>query len=240
MEFEHIQTAGFDYGNTLIELGAYQTERLDDALESGLTERYGSCDRELLSSIRRSHRLAPYSNGFLENDLRHICRDLLRGLYDLEPGDGDVDWLIETRSEAFVELIVLPDGVREVLARLSERYRLSLVSNYPCGRTIRSSLDKLGLTGSFESIVVSGDIGYVKPHPEPFQAMLDEMAIEPAACVFIGDNWLADIQGAKRLGMSAIHFTGYEPHELAAPRPGDIEPDARIGHLRELEALLLD
>ena len=240
MNCRHIQTIGFDYGNTLIELGASQTERLDHVLESGLTERFGDCDRAVLRSVRRTHRLAPYSNGFLENDLRHICRDLITQVYSIEPDEDDIDWLIETRFDAFLELIVLPDGVRELLDRLSGRYRLALVSNYPCGRTIRGSLDKLGLRGAFESIVVSGDVGYVKPHREPFQTMFDEMKVEPSECVFIGDNWLADVQGAKRLGMGAIHLTQYEPHELPQPRPGDIEPDARAGHLLDLEPILLD
>ena len=69
-------------------------------------------------------------------------------------------------------------------------------------------------------------------------AQLEGLGLSPAACVHVGDNWLADIQGAKGAGLQAVHTTEHVSYQDFEPQPGDLEPDARIGALAELEALL--
>ena len=87
-------------------------------------------------------------------------------------------------------------------------------------------------------MVVSGDVGYVKPHPRPFETAIKMLDLPPNEIVFVGDNWLADIQGAKRAGMQAIWSRQFATPEKFEPKPGDIEPNAQIDHLTELETLL--
>ena len=91
----------------------------------------------------------------------------------------------------------------------------------------------------FDVIVVSGEVGFVKPHARPYELMLGELGLEAGECVYVGDNWLADIQGAKGVGMQAILTTEHVPYENFERRDGDHEPDARIAHLGELKGLLL-
>ena len=88
-------------------------------------------------------------------------------------------------------------------------------------------------------VVISADIGYVKPHAKPFESMLSQLDLSPSECVYIGDNWLADVQGAKRMGMCSILTTQYVPYESFEPSEKDHSPDIRIDHLNELEKLLL-
>jgi FMN phosphatase YigB (HAD superfamily) len=99
-------------------------------------------------------------------------------------------------------------------------------------------MDKVGLTEFFEVIVVSGEVGYVKPHPVPFERLLGQLGEDPAACVYVGDNWLADIQGAKAAGMGAVLTTEHVPYETFAPKEGDHQPDARIARIGELAGLM--
>ena len=54
----------------------------------------------------------------------------------------------------------------------------------------------------------------------------------------LGDNWLADVQGAKRLGMQMIRTMQYEAPERFDPQPGDFEPDAVIEHITQLREIL--
>jgi len=67
---------------------------------------------------------------------------------------------------------------------------------------------------------------------------MDLLGVAPEECVYVGDNWLADIQGAKRIGMKAIHITQHAPYEQFHPEDSDHEPDARIEHLSELPGML--
>jgi putative hydrolase of the HAD superfamily len=129
--------------------------------------------------------------------------------------------------------------VLELLGKLQTRYRLALLSNYPCGRSIRDGLAKLGLAEFFACIVVSGEVGFVKPHPRPYELMLEGLGLNADQCVYVGDNWLADVQGAKGVGMRAVLTTQHVPYERFEPKEGDHQPEARIGNLAELEGLFL-
>ena len=239
MKINGIKAICFDLGNTLIEFGPKQVLYLYTVLEKVLTEMFGSCDEARLKTIRDRQIVAPFSNGYKENDMSSVCRELIHGLYNIVPEQHQVDKLVQVRYESFVHIIELPDGVITLLDKLRQRYRLGLLSNYPCGRSIRDSLVKIGLSKMFEVIVISGDVGYVKPDARPFESLLSEMDLSPSESVYIGDNWLADVQGAKRMGMQSILTTQYAPYESFEPEKKDHMPDARIAHFDELEELLL-
>jgi putative hydrolase of the HAD superfamily len=82
--------------------------------------------------------------------------------------------------------------------------------------------------------VVSGDLGVVKPHAAPFRRALEELGCRAEDAVHVGDNWLADIQGAKRLGIGAVWMRRWDAPEGFTPDPGDHAADAEIRHLEEL------
>ena len=64
------------------------------------------------------------------------------------------------------------------------------------------------------------------------------MGVQPEATLYVGDNWLGDIQGAKRFGMRAAWITQYVPYEKFDREPGHHEPDLIIEHLQELAGLV--
>jgi putative hydrolase of the HAD superfamily len=113
-----------------------------------------------------------------------------------------------------------------------------VLSNYPDGNAVRDSMAALGIIELFDTVVVSGDLGVCKPDPRPFAAVTEELGVAPDRILFVGDNWLADIQGAKRYGMRAALTTEYAPAENFRPEPGDAEPDLTIASLAELERAL--
>ncbi len=86
--------------------------------------------------------------------------------------------------------------------------------------------------------MISGDLGIIKPHPRIFSHLVEILGILPSDCWFIGDNWLADIQGAARAGMTAVLTCEYVSYEGFTPYEGDVPPAATIHHLEELSALL--
>jgi len=237
---EQIKALCFDYCNTLVEFGPRQVENQYAALRDKLLDLFGDCDQERLKEIRDRQALAPFSNEFRENDLRVLCEELITELYGMVPEDHHVDKLVQVRYETFMEAVELPDDVLPMLTKLSRRYRLSLISNYPCSRSIRDSLQKIGLLEIFEAVVISADVGYVKPDARPFQALISQLQLAPSQCICIGDNWLADVQGGKRAGMYTIYSKQYVPYERFNPSTGDYDPDARIAHLDELKRLLLN
>ena len=81
-------------------------------------------------------------------------------------------------------------------------------------------------------------MGRVKPHPLPFRTILGELDVAPLEALYVGDNWLGDIQGAKRIGMRAAFIVQWETPEKFDRRPDDHEPDLTISHLSELLTVL--
>lgn len=99
---------------------------------------------------------------------------------------------------------VFPD-VPEVLTELKNRgYKMALVSNATSGRLIRKAAEDRGLTNYFETIIVSAEVGYRKPHPKIYQLALDHLQVKPEEAVMVGDMLEIDILGAQQLGMKTI------------------------------------
>ena len=61
----------------------------------------------------------------------------------------------------------------------------------------------------FEGVVVSAEVKCMKPNPEIFNHLLTDHDIRADETVFIDDH-LPNVQGARNLGFSAIHFSGAE------------------------------
>ena len=67
-----IKAVLFDYGNTLIEYGPEQVDAQYVALEKELSGMFGHCNSSHLKAIRDRQTLAPFHNGYVENDMELI------------------------------------------------------------------------------------------------------------------------------------------------------------------------
>lgn len=242
LDKKSIRAVIFDYGNTLVEFSRKQILVCDTALADALEKHFGKPDFDRLLTIRDRDRLAPYSGNpplYRENDLVAITTALIQQLYGLEPSPEQLADILRARFEVFVRIVRAEPAVFPLLERLSQRYRLGILSNYPDGDAIRHSLARTGLERYFSAVVVSGDLHLVKPHPVPFLEILDQLRVGPRQAVLVGDNWLADVQGGKQAGLSVILTRQWASPEELPRKPGDFEPDATITHLMELETLLL-
>jgi pyrophosphatase PpaX len=110
-------------------------------------------------------------------------------------------------------------GVRRVLTRLQSSHELGLVTSGDRDRVVRQ-LREFRLTKMFAARVCSGDTARKKPHPEPLRLALQQMELDPRACVYVGDS-PQDLEMARRAGVRAIAVLGPFPTEkqLRAARP---------------------
>ena len=235
----HLKAVIFDYGNTLIEFSHAQVTACDTALAGALARHFGTPDAARLKEIRDNDRMAPYRTPeFRENNLVEITANLVRDLFGVEPTGEQIADVLRTRYEVFVRVVQADPYVAQVLERLGRRYKLGLLSNYPDGDAIRASLERTDLAQYFDAVVVSGDLGVVKPHPAPYLTILSALRVKASQAVLVGDNWLGDIQGAKGAGLQAILITQWKTLEMFDREDHHVEPDAVIGHLTELMHLL--
>lgn len=102
--------------------------------------------------------------------------------------------------------ISMTDTIVSVLELCSScGIRIGMVTNGPSGHQ-RRKLYALGAEAWIpeENIVISGECGVSKPDPEIFHCAERKMGLLPKECIFVGDNYLNDIVGAKRAGWKAI------------------------------------
>ena len=121
------------------------------------------------------------------------------------------------------------DDAPPLLDQLAGRYALGLVTNGAADLQ-REKLRLSRLGHHFASVVVSAEVGAGKPEPLVFERALDELGVAPGEAMMVGDNFKRDVEGARRLGMSAVWLD----RRARPPVPGTIT----IASLAELPAAL--
>ncbi|MBI1368280.1 MAG: HAD-IA family hydrolase [Planctomycetes bacterium] len=240
LDARDIDAVVFDYGNTLIEFAAPQVQQLDRAIASAIAQAIGPFDLDLFIALRKYAYRAAYGHPELREVTMHEqMSDILTKLFGRAPAAAQLESVLEVHDRVFVDTVQAPDYVHDLLAKLAARYTLAMISNYPCGKSIRASLERTGIAPHLKAVVVSGEVGHVKPHPLPFKRVLREVGVAPDRAVYIGDNWLGDIQGAKRAGLFAVHITQFDTLEVFDREDGHHDADLTIAHLSELADHLL-
>lgn len=75
-------------------------------------------------------------------------------------------------------------------------------------------LISLGIYDLFDKIYISSDHKCKKPDTKFFMLPINELGLNPADCLMIGNDPVCDIQGAKQVGMDAYYI-----HSALSPRP---------------------
>ncbi|MEO8540729.1 MAG: HAD family hydrolase [bacterium] len=119
----------------------------------------------------------------------------------------------------------------ETLDRLrAAGFLVGLITNGPAEMQ-RYKINRFDLERHFDVIVIEGEFGHGKPHPEVFRHAMASVGSKPEESWHIGDNLYADIGGCQAAGMHGvwIHRDRMELKEDA----GHI-PDRVLAHLPEL------
>ncbi len=99
----------------------------------------------------------------------------------------------------------LDQDLARIVRELHTRYRTALLSN-SWVRDGRALAEELGLSDALDVCVVSAEVGVVKPDPRIYRIALERLAVLPAEAVFV-DDFVENVDAARRLGMQTIHFT---------------------------------
>jgi putative hydrolase of the HAD superfamily len=195
----------FDWGNTLVRL-----EWDDDCVAAGHRAALGHDDPEFTARWRSlllgdAHGHRPYE-------------ELLAEL-----GVEDPDAFIDREQEVWRRQYVVLASAAALLESLRDRgLQIGLVANsWPDPpRVLRGDAAALGLAAHLDAMVFSGEVGYRKPAPEIFLRACEELRVDPAQVVFVGDDLERDVQGASRVGMTTVQALWFRADEQRT-----IEPD---------------
>lgn len=129
------------------------------------------------------------------------------------------DWALIYRTIS-LDHVRLYDGAEKLLKELHRRgKKVFLLSNAQRLFT-EPGLRSLGIYDLFDDVLISSDIGFMKPSGQFYAALLDKHRLAPGTCVMIGNDWQADAWGAHRKGLSTMYIHTAQSPELA----GDLPP----------------
>jgi len=113
-------------------------------------------------------------------------------------------------------LATSPDEIREIIRKyhirvepmfalarsLKPDYKLALLSNVG-GSVIDRLFTADELTHLFDTVVLSGEVGMVKPYPEIYELAASRLSLRPDECIMI-DDIPRNVEGAEAVGMKGI------------------------------------
>ncbi len=94
-----------------------------------------------------------------------------------------------------------------IKAALKTHYKIAMLSNAYFGTAKRKfSKEQLDL---FDAIVVSAEVGMIKPEPAIYRHAAEMLGVDPTECVYI-DDLAPYVEGAKTVGMKALQYIDFE------------------------------
>jgi putative hydrolase of the HAD superfamily len=147
---------------------------------------------------------------------------------DIESTPGLLAELVEMEREMADSVRLYDDSLEVVRALRADDVPTALVSN--CSHNTRPIVDRLGLEREFDAVILSFEVGAMKPDPAIYRealARLDEP--DPSRSVFVDDQ-VRYCDGAASIGLQT--FLILRPEEALEGRPTDMN-----GH-RPIETLL--
>ena len=130
------------------------------------------------------------------------------------------DWEFSCSPEEFLEEFVswpkgFYPGAQKLLADLRQVHRVGCLSNSNVLHWEKFG----GLEGHFDVALSSHVLGVIKPDQECFERALHVCGVEANEVLFFDDS-IANVLGARRLGIRAWHVNGVEELKLALRKEG--------------------
>lgn len=108
-------------------------------------------------------------------------------------------------GEAYKPQSVIPDEVRQALTELKQAgYLMAVLSNRD--KPFQDVLDSHGISEFFSFALAGGEVASYKPNPGLFEHALKRAGLVPTEAVYVGDNYFADVVGARRAGLKPVLF----------------------------------
>jgi len=242
----HIQAIGFDLFNTLLTI---EPSALENAAERLIHSLNMSGIPVKMESFKKAHMEAALRfinktriDGRETHNRFWISAALMSQGHEIGPDDSRIAEAVDAYFSAFMGRCHLIPGTTEMLRALKGTYRLGLLSNFTHPPAMREIIDSLGLTPHFDAVLISGELGYRKPHPLVFRRLIEELRVNRHQMLYIGDDPEPDITGPRQAGIRPVWFT-YVRDKGVPSTPGIAgvmagDPESHVTRISEWNDLL--
>jgi len=188
---EPIRGVIFDFGNVIY--------RFDNRrMLAGLSRLCGRPPEELAAGLGASTLSEDYESGRLDS------RAFLAGVSELCGCPLEESAFLPVFTDIFTSI----ESTLELIRRLAPNYRLGLISNTNPWH-FESTIRPCEVFPLFQAVTLSHELKAMKPDPRLYLDCIRRLGLPAGACVFIDDR-PEFVEGAARVGMGGITYTGAE------------------------------
>lgn len=153
----------------------------------------------------------------------------LKQLYKYYGIKGDVQSDISFMLESLFNRVAFPE-TRSSLESLKQFFQVYICSNTDTLPLLQNiQYNALSVHGVF----TSEKLNCYKPDPLFYQSVLDQIGLKAEEAVFIGDSYLDDIKGPKKLGIYSVLIDRKQSHMPL----GEMKPDQILTSLPDAETV---
>ncbi|MHB1414688.1 MAG: HAD family hydrolase [Chloroflexota bacterium] len=212
----------FDFYDTLV----YRDEDVSRQARLDIARLLG-VDIDLLNVLWRRHRdermlgLIPTMAEYLAI----VAREL-----EIEVPPATVAEAVRIDRDSQRQSVHLYANTRRVLETLRKMgFNLGLLSN--SSDSAQEPLIWLQLKSHFDTLVLSHEVGILKPDPRIYRLAAERLAVAPEECAFVADGGFGELDAAHELGMLAVKI---EQERQSKDWGSSVHHDVLLGDISEL------
>jgi HAD superfamily hydrolase (TIGR01509 family) len=198
----------FDFIGTLADVKGYNLEdskmKLCKAIADVGFDVTTQCFLDAYSQAHEKYRVVRYEELVEVTNAVWIAEALNNLGFKVSPEDARIRKAVNVFFEDYLTSLELRPCAENMLRKVSEDYKLGLISNFTYSPVIYAGLRKLNINRFFNVILVSEEVGWRKPHKHIFEEALRRLEVNAEETVYVGDSPLEDIKGAKTADMKTI------------------------------------
>ena len=131
--------------------------------------------------------------------------------------------VVAYRKAREASLVLYPHVTATLTSLVKRGIKLAIITDAPPMQAWLR-LCHLNLHHLFDTVIVTEELGALKPSPIPFRKALDQLDIQPSQALMIGDWPERDIAGAKKVGIRTV-FARYGDRRGVEESDADYEID---------------
>ncbi|PKN95272.1 MAG: hypothetical protein CVU44_00915 [Chloroflexi bacterium HGW-Chloroflexi-6] len=185
-----IKALYFDLGGVIV-----RTE--DKTLRTALGQRFGMSYDEMDRFVFGCETAKKASIGLMTEE-QH-WRDVARRL------GADDEW--KPIADTFFAGDRIDRSLLDFIQSVRPGLKTGVISNAWDG--LRAYMQEQGFLAPFDEIIVSAEVGIVKPDPRIYHLALQKLGVQPGEAIFV-DDMPENIAAANALGMKGVHFRSVE------------------------------
>ncbi len=189
----------FDLGNVIIDIDYQRAMQL-------ITQELSPEHHERVNSFYLTDFHKEYEVGKIDSP---TFREEVRAYFQQDWSDEKVDLLWNNL------LLKIPEKRLKLISELREKFQVGVLSNtnaihiQAVNQILQDDHGLENFDPIFDWVFFSHEMGLAKPHPEIYEKMLLELGTSGDRVIFF-DDLLANVEGAKAVGIQAVHVTGPE------------------------------